>query len=83
MLTYTTYINWLKQAYLYYFLDDNTMSDSEWDYWSRMFYANRGELLRETFPVVHREEFTGGSLFWLKKDEYPKEVLVEINGEYN
>lgn len=75
MITYTTYINWLTQAYKYYFLDDAEMSDSEWDYWSRQFYANRGELLKESFPIIHREEFTGASLFWLRKEEYPSEVL--------
>jgi hypothetical protein len=31
--------------------------------------------LKEDFPVIHREEFTGASLFWLRKDEYPSEVL--------
>lgn len=81
MITYTTYINWLTQAYKYYFLDDAEMSDSEWDYWSRQFYANRGESLKDIFPIIHREEFTGASLFWLKSEEYPKEVLDKINGE--
>lgn len=75
MIPHTTYINWLTQAYKYYFLDDADMSDSEWDYWSRMFLANRSELLKEDFPVINREEFTGASLFWLRKDEYPSEVL--------
>lgn len=81
MLTYTLYIEWLVQAYKYYMLDDADMPDSEWDYWSRQFYANRGELLQEMFPIVHREEFTGASLFWLRKDEYPEEVLNRINEE--
>ena len=56
MLTHTTYIKWLTQAYKYYFLDDADMPDSEWDYWSRQFFANRGELLKEDFPVIHREK---------------------------
>jgi len=75
LITYTTYINWLTQAYKYYFLDDAEMSDSEWDYWSRMFKANRLELDEKQFAVIHREEFTGASLFWLRKEEYPSEVL--------
>lgn len=75
MLTYALYINWLTQAYKYYFLDDADMFDIEWDCWSRMFFANRSELLKEDFPIIHREEFTGASLFWLKRDEYPSEVL--------
>ena len=79
MLTYTLYINWLTQAYKYYLLDDADWSDGEWEYWARQFYANRGELLKEDFPIIHQEEFTGASLFWLRKDEYPKEVLDIIN----
>lgn len=59
MIAYTTYINWLTQAYKYYFLDDADWSDGEWEYWARQFYANRGELLKETFPIIHRDEFTG------------------------
>lgn len=82
MLTYALYINWLTQAYKYYFLDDADMDDSEWDYWSRQFYANHGELLKEGFPIIHREEFTGASLFWLRKEEYPIEVLAAIDREY-
>lgn len=81
MSTYTTYINWLTQAHKYYFLDDADMLDIEWDYWSRMFFANRGELLKEVFPIIHRDEFTGASLFWLKREEYPKEVIDKIHGE--
>lgn len=76
MITYTTYINWLTQAYKYYFLDDADMSDSEWDYWSKQFFTNRSELLVSQFPIIHREEFTGASLFWLKKEEYPEECKV-------
>ena len=81
MITYETYINWLVQAYKYYFLDDADWPDSEWDYWSRMFKANRLELDERQFPIIHREEFTGASLFWLRKDEYPAEVVDIINNQ--
>lgn len=79
MITHEKYINWLVQAYKYYFLDDADWPDSEWDYWSRQFYANRCELLKESFPIIHRDEFTGASLFWLKREEYPQEVIDKIN----
>jgi len=71
-----TYLKWLKAAYIYYHGDgeDTGMSDAEWDYWSREFYKNRDSLPIEAYPVIHREEFEGASLFWLKKSDYPNEL---------
>jgi len=76
MPIYHQYIRWLRAAYLYYISagEDSGMSDAEWDHWSRTLFASRGELPAETFPVLHRKEFTGGSVFWLKASEYPEEA---------
>ena len=74
---YKAYLTWLKAAYLYYinYGEDSGMSDAEWDHLSREFYANREQFSPEEYPVLHRSEFIGGSLFWLKKNEYPKEIF--------
>ncbi len=71
-----TYLRWLRAAYLYYISagEDSGMTDAEWDYWSRKFYDERDQLPAEQFPVIHMEDFTGGSLFWLSREKYPDEA---------
>ena len=72
----TPYIQWLRAAYRYYITpgEDTGMPDGVWDRCSREFYENRDLYPVEQYPVLHRPEFTGGSLFWLKRNEYPEEV---------
>ena len=77
------YIRWLRAAYLYYV--DNTGSDTgmhdlAWDAMSRDFFAHRAEYPEAEYPVLHNPNFTGGSLFWLRKEDYPPEVVVEGEG---
>lgn len=71
------YIRWLRAAYLYY-VDPNGrytgMHDLEWDHWSRVFLATRDQYPKDEYPVLHDPRFTGGSIFWLKADEYPQEA---------
>ena len=76
VLDQATYIKWLRAAYIYYIKpgDDPGMTDTEWDSISRALYRARGEIQEELFPVVYRNEFTGGSIFWLKRGEYPEEA---------
>jgi hypothetical protein len=71
------YIKWLKAAYIYYwgFGEDTGYEDYRWDTLSRYFYNNRSHLPKEDFPVIHDERFTGASLYWLSKSEYPEEAL--------
>jgi len=70
------YLRWLRAAYRYYVTpgEDTGMSDYEWDQLSRKFYADKDNYPASDYPVLHHSEFTGGSLFWLKRGEYPEEV---------
>lgn len=72
------YQRWLRAAYLYYIEpgEDTGMSDAEWDYLSRKFYAERDQMNDPEHAILHREEFQGGSLFWVKRDEYPACALL-------
>lgn len=81
MPIYQQYIRWLRAAYLYYISagEDSGMTDAEWDMWSRHFHAKRADLPADQYPVLHREEFTGGSLFWLKASEYPEEAKRPVS----
>lgn len=71
------YNRWLRAAYIYYIKagEDTGMSDAEWDSLSRKFYSERHQMTEPEFAIIHRKEFTGGSLFWLSRDEYPKEII--------
>jgi len=73
MTVLNKYQRWLKAAFIYYWGlgEDAGMSDYEWDMLSRKFYAERDKMTLPEHAPLHREEFTGGSLFWLPKDEYP------------
>jgi hypothetical protein len=77
MEPHALYIRWLRAAYLYYITpgEDTGVQDYTWDHWSRELFGMRAFLPVAEYPVVHREEFIGGSLFWLKRDEYPAEAL--------
>ena len=76
-LTWKSYIRWLRAAYLYY-IDpngfDTGMTDGEWDLIAKRLYASRNFLSKEDYPVLHDDRFTGGSIFWLKKEDYPPEA---------
>lgn len=77
VLDKSLYLKWLRAAYIYYITPGEiypTMTDTMWDQISKEFYQNRDKLSKEEFPVIHRDEFTGGSIFWLKRHEYPEEV---------
>lgn len=61
------YYRWLHSAYQYYWESgDGLMNDFEWDHHAKTF-AKHSEL----FDELRGQEYTGGSLFWLKKDLYP------------
>ncbi len=79
LLTKSNYLRWLKAAYLYYITpgEDTGMGDSTWDYYAREFYKARDTLPKEEFPVLHHERWDGGSLFFLKKSEYPEEITKD------
>jgi hypothetical protein len=67
----TTYRRWLKAAYRYYISgEDPEMTDTEWDMWSREFYASP-ETYTDDDSVLQHHNFTGGSLFWLSPADYP------------
>lgn len=74
------YDRWLRAAYLYY-IDtegaDTGMHDIEWDAIGRELYAVRSKLPADQFPVLHDERYSGGSLFWLRKDQYPAHIRAE------
>lgn len=73
------YHKWLRAAYLYYITpgEDTGMHDLTWDAISRELYAARHLLPKETFPVLHHEYFSGGSLFWLGPEGYPSSVCKD------
>ena len=82
-LTKTQYLRWMRAAYLYYISttgEDSGMTDGEWDLIARRLYAMRDILPKEEYPVLHDERFTGGSIFWLKKEDYPQEVREPQKG---
>ena len=56
--------------------EESGMSDAEWDHLSRTFYADRAKYPASEFPVLHDERFTGGSIYWLSRHEYPAECRV-------
>lgn len=51
------YNRWLRAAYLYYIEpgEDTGMSDAEWDYLSRKFYAARDQMSAPEHAVLHHE----------------------------
>ena len=70
------YLRWLRAAYHYYWGDGTTilMPDREWDLMARSFFENRAKYPPDQYPVLHRKEFTGGSIFWLRPHDYPEDV---------
>ena len=72
------YIRWLTAAYRYYIgHGDTDMCDAEWDKHSRDFFKNKDKYPVEKYPVLHNPNFTGGSLFWLRPDQYPDEAKLK------
>lgn len=74
------YIRWLKAAYIYYwgYGESTEFEDWEFDTISRYFYTNKDTLehAKEDYPVIFDERFTGASLYWLSKNEYPEEAKI-------
>jgi hypothetical protein len=63
-----TYKNWLRNAYEYYWGEGyTTMTDHEWDALARQF-AERSE----EFDELRGRDYDGGSLFWMKRGDYPE-----------
>lgn len=73
MIDYEEFKRWLKAAYLYYITpgEDPGMSDYQWDMLSKFYFANREILNPFDYGVVHHPDFEGGSLFFLRREEYP------------
>ena len=73
MKTKEMYLLWLSSAKEYYwgYGENETMSDWQWDNIARELYNMREDLPIKEYPVVHDSRFTGGSIFWLPKAEYP------------
>ncbi|MCK0507970.1 hypothetical protein [Aromatoleum anaerobium] len=78
----TEYHRWLRAAYLYYIEpgEDTGMSDAEWDSLSRKYLRERDQMTEPEHAPLHRDEFDGGSLFWLRRGEYPACALSH-NGQ--
>ena len=74
------YQEWLRAAYLYYITpgEETGMCDAQWDARSKEFYAARDQHPAADYPVLHHPNFQGGSLFWLKREEYPREVTQPV-----
>lgn len=66
------YNKWLRAAYAYYLLpgEDTGMSDYEWDVMAR-----RISILNKQIPYKELpSDYDGGSLFFLKKENYPEHI---------
>lgn len=76
----TEYQRWLRASYLYYIQPGAYpgMPDCEWDALSRKFYAERQAMTLPEHAPIHRPEFTGGSLFWLRANEYPASIIQPL-----
>lgn len=75
-VVWLSYIEWLKAAYRYYHQPDKPalVADHVWDQQSRSWYGQRNQLPIDDFSILHDPRFTGGSLYWLKPEEYPQQV---------
>ena len=61
------YRRWLSNAFEYYLGDGFVdMSDAEWDVLAHEFAKNS-----EEYDELRGRNYEGGSLFWLKREEYP------------
>ncbi len=71
--SYSLYLQWLSSAKEYYwgYGEVGTMTDYQWDELSRRLFKERGSLPIEDYPVIHDSRFTGASIYWLPKAEYP------------
>jgi hypothetical protein len=74
-----SYNEWLRAAYRYYHQPDQPalVTDPVWELQSRNWYERRNQLPVEDFPILHDPRFTGGSLYWLKPEEYPAAAIPQ------
>ena len=70
------YLKWLRAAYLYYIVPggESEMHDLEWDALGRKLFLIRDHLDPQMYPVLFSPKYEGGSLFWLRAQDYPEEV---------
>lgn len=68
----TLYKRWLTNAYRYYWGHDleSDMSDHEWDHYAKRFAQGANEHPLD-YAEIANKNYTGGSLFWLSKAQYP------------
>jgi len=61
---------WLEAAYIYYLSpgDDTGMSDGTWDMLGAVLYINKDRF--PTCPILNAPDYTGGSLYWVKRDVF-------------
>lgn len=68
------YHRWLKQAYLYYVMYDNTMSDYEWDMIGRELAEKWDEWDSPHKHLVRQDAmFTA---YYIPEEDYPKEIVT-------
>lgn len=62
-----TFQQWLQASYDYYYKSGSDVADIFWDQYAKTFSKEVEEL--------SGKEYTGGSLFWLSKDDYPTWIM--------
>lgn len=65
-----TYKEWLQAAYDYYWGHGSDVPDGVWDFYARQWAAEA-----DKYDELRGKGYEGGSLFWLKKHEYPDWII--------
>jgi hypothetical protein len=74
MFSEELYKKWLTAAYRYYIRPDldSKMTDYEWDNVCKLVVQNI-----DRCPEMKSLEYSGGSLFWMRFDDYPEWAKTE------